>query len=490
MEEAGFGKVHFAHKTPTPSSSAMQITTCSDASGRCVTFSSKKFHATSFTGLLPIAHIARSLNLFKAAKKVLSGAVPTKRNTLYFPELMFEQRVLALVAGFEDLNDHDQLFHDPGFCSALGTGNTAGSATLCRFENSFDRHSINALNDTLLNAFVDADKKLGLLPRIRRKKYRCLFLDVDSTYIELYGNQEKKSYNGHYQCSCLAPVLCYLDGYPVAVYGAAGTSDARKVLEHYLPRLLKRIREALPDYIIVLRADSGFNSNALIETCRKYGAHYIMGFPPIKAAQQAIYSKGLKYAKRKQAKRYTAAGTAAQIIGATDWNAKSWNQPRRVIARKRFDCRTCQLDLRLIQTSIACTKDPEKEGYAGELSLTSISDMYEKVYCGRGRMEQWVGEFKTQCFGDRASATKFYTNCYRMILAAYCQMLLKIARRLQYFGVRKANRKATQKTIQTLRRDVICVTAAVREMRKELRLTLPEHLHDRQAFAALFSIRI
>lgn len=75
-----------------------------------------------------------------------------------------------------------------------------------------------------------------------------------------------------------------------------------------------------------------------------------MGFPPIKAAQQAIYSKGLKYAKRKQAKRYTTAGTAAQIIGATDWNAKSWNQPRRVIARKRFDRRTCQLDLRLIQT--------------------------------------------------------------------------------------------------------------------------------------------
>lgn len=91
-----------------------------------------------------------------------------------------------------------------------------------------------------------------------------------------------------------------------------------KVLEHYLPRLLKRIREAFPDYIIVLRADSGFNSNALIETCLKLGSQYIMGFPPIKAAQQAIYSKGLKYAKRKQATRYMAAGTAPQIIGAMD----------------------------------------------------------------------------------------------------------------------------------------------------------------------------
>ena len=468
----------------------MQITTCSDASGRSVTFSDKKFLATSFAGLLPIAHIARSLGLFENAKEVVCAAVPSKCNTQYSPQVMFEQRVLALAAGFEDLNDHDQLFHDPGFSSALGTADIAGSATLCRFENSFNRHSIDQLNETLLTTFAQANEKLGLLPKIRRKGYRCIFLDVDSTYVELYGNQENKSYNGHYQCCCLAPVLCYLHGYPVAVFGAAGTTDARRVLEHYLSRLLKRIRELFPDYIVVLRADSGFNSNRIVETCLARGVHYIMGFPPIKAAQAAVYEKGLKHAKRKEVKRYTAAGTAVQIIGGVRWNAKSWKQQRRVIARKRFDSRTCQLDLRLIQTSIVNTMDPQHNGYAGELSLASTEDMYELVYCGRGRMEQWIGEFKTECFGDRASATKFHTNCYRMILSAYCQMLLKIVRRIQYFGVRKANKKAVQKTVRTFRRDVICVTAAVRQMHKELRLTLPEHLHDRQAFEALFCIRI
>ena len=97
----------------------MQITTCSDASGRSVTFSDKKFLATSFAGLLPIAHIARSLGLFENAKEVVCAAVPSKCNTQYSPQVMFEQRVLALAAGFEDLNDHDQLFHDPGFSSAL-----------------------------------------------------------------------------------------------------------------------------------------------------------------------------------------------------------------------------------------------------------------------------------------------------------------------------------------------------------------------------------
>ena len=200
-----------------------------------------------------------------------------------------------------------------------------------------------------------------------------------------------------------------------------------------------------PDYIVVLRADSGFNSNKLIETCLAHGVHYIMGFPPIKAAQKAVYEKGLKHAKRKRAMRYTAAGTAVQITSGVKWNAKSWKQQRRVIARKRFDSRTCQLDLRLIQTSIVNTTNPKHSGYAGELSLVSTENLYTQVYCGRGHMEQWIGEFKTEYFSDRAGATKFHTNCYHMILSAYCQMLLKIACRLQYFGVRKANKKAVQK---------------------------------------------
>lgn len=69
-------------------------------------------------------------------------------------------------------------------------------------------------------------------------------------------------------------------------------------------------------------------------------------------------------------------------------------------------------------------------------------------------------------------------------------MPLKIARRQQYLGVRKVTRKATERTVPSLRCEVIGVTAAVRAMRKELRLTLPEHLHYRQAFEAPFSIRI
>ena len=171
-----------------------------------------------------------------------------------------------MAVGYEDLNDHESLDNDPGFLAAVGQNRIAGASRLCRFENELDRHDIDKLNATLLEAFHMVAKQLKLLPSYRRKNHRCLFLDVDSTYVDLYGNQEEKSYNGHYQRNCLAPVLCYLHGYPIAVFGAGGTKDARKVLEHQFKRLIKRIKSYFPDYVIVLRGDAGFNSKVLIDT--------------------------------------------------------------------------------------------------------------------------------------------------------------------------------------------------------------------------------
>lgn len=77
-----------------------------------------------------------------------------------------------------------------------------------------------------------------------------------------------------------------------------------------------------------------------------------------------------------------------------------------------------------------------------------------------------------------------------MILSVYCQMLPKITRLIRYFGVRKNNTKAMLKTVHTFWHDIVCVTAAVSQMRKDQRLTSPEHQHDRRAFETLFSIRI
>ena len=328
---------------------------------------------------------------------------------------MFRQRLLALVAGYEDMNDHESLCDDPGFMTVVGTERIAGSSNLCQFENAFDRVGIDTLNQTLLKAFANVAQQLKLLPNYRKKKNRCLFLDVDSTYIELYGNQEQKSYNGHYEMSCLAPVLCYLHGYPIAVFGATGTKDARKVLEHQFKRLIRRLEEFFLDYIIVLRGDAGFNSKFLIDTCDVCGIKYVTGLSPNKKAE----SIKVKSAKAKRVKRYTDAGSSSRLIGKLDYQAKSWSSKRRVVARKQYLYGATQGDLRLIQTTIVQMTGRSHTGFSGERSAISN----EKLYESRANMERWIGEFKSECFSARASATKFTTNCYRMILSMYCQLV-------------------------------------------------------------------
>lgn len=79
----------------------------------------------------------------------------------------------------------------------------------------------------------------------------------------------------------------------------------------------------------------------------------------------------------------------------------------------------------MIQTNIVHTTDRNHEGFCGELSSISNEKLYEQSYCARANMERWIGEFKSECYGARASASKFTTNSWRMILAMLCQLLLK-----------------------------------------------------------------
>lgn len=467
----------------------MNNTTITDSFGRPVEISDKRFLASNVTGLLPIAFLLDKLKLLEPVERVLSELFPAKRNTVILPKTMFRQRLLALVAGYEDLNDHESLCHDPGFMAVAGAKRIAGSSRLSLFENSIDRKSVDQLNQALLEAFSIAAKRLNLLPKFRKKRNRCLFLDVDSTYVELHGNQEQKSYNGHYGLSCLAPVLCYLHGYPIAVFGAGGTKDARKVLEHQFKRLIGRLQALFPDYVIVLRGDAGFNSKFLIDTCDANGIKYVTGLSPNKKSE----TLPIKYAKAKKVDRYTDSGQSLRLIGKVDYHVKKWSRKRRIVARRQYLNGASQGDLRLIQTNIVHTTDRNHPGFCGELSAISNEKLYEKTYCGRANMERWIGEFKSECFGARASASKFTANCYRMILAMFCQMILKIARRFRMFGLKRSSetqKKDVDQTVRIFRRDSICVTTKIAISAKRIELTLPAHLHDEAGFIAMFNILI
>ena len=102
--------VKFKRQTKNqPQTLAVNDTAITDSFGRPVEISDKPFIASNVTGLFPIAYLLDKLKLLEPVERVLEEHFPVKKNTLIQPKTMFRQRLLALAAGYEDLNDHDAL---------------------------------------------------------------------------------------------------------------------------------------------------------------------------------------------------------------------------------------------------------------------------------------------------------------------------------------------------------------------------------------------
>ena len=123
-------------------------------------------------------------------------------------ETMVMQRVVGIALGYEDLNDHDDLRHDPiltvlaakleaqrSDCAPL-----AGKSTLNRLELSRAEptryhkisHDPAAIETLFVDVFLDAHNKAP----------KQIILDLDATDDPLHGNQEGKFFHGYYDCYC------------------------------------------------------------------------------------------------------------------------------------------------------------------------------------------------------------------------------------------------------------------------------------------------
>jgi hypothetical protein len=142
-------------------------------------------------------------------------------------EELLLQRVMGLALGYEDLNDHDQLRHDPLLALLAGradiTGSDrldprdqgkplAGKSTLNRLEltpagaSSRSRYkkivaSIGQLQDTLVDVFIRLRSKQGIPEE--------LVLDFDATDDPVHGDQLGKFFHGYYKNYCYLPLYCF-----------------------------------------------------------------------------------------------------------------------------------------------------------------------------------------------------------------------------------------------------------------------------------------
>jgi hypothetical protein len=199
---------------------------------------------------------------------------------------MLAQRVYGLALGYEDLNDHEQLRHDPVFGILAGREELqqplAGKSTLNRMEMGAgepDRYKKitfwkEALDELLVTIFLESHEQAP----------GQIILDIDTTDLPLHGKQEGRFFHGYYDNYCYLPLYVFCGEHVLCARLREANHDAAFGSLVEIERIAGQIRSAWPDVKIILRGDSGFCRNETDELVRKPSG----GFRVRHGAQSAV----------------------------------------------------------------------------------------------------------------------------------------------------------------------------------------------------------
>jgi len=411
---------------------------------------------TSDAGLLMLSAADRKLGL---SALLAEQIVDTREAGKVRHEVsdLVRERLFAIAAGYEDANDLDQLCRDPALLLSCGKplGNElASQPTVSRFENAIGRKDLFCLAETLA----------WIVVRQLPSDTRTVVLDVDATDDPCHGQQELELFNGFYDRHCFVPLYLYVTGEDgiqrlMATLLRPGNAKATLGLFGLLRRAVRLLRERFPAVAITLRADSAFGHGKVLDFCERHGLAYSLAL----AGNERLQAQTEWMAEQVVAD-HCALGTDQREYMAFRYQAKSWKQSRRVVAK--VETVNGKLNVRYLLTSRPGQK-PER-AYA--------------FYCERGDRENRIKEMKIDLAAGRTSCHRFWANQFRLLLhTAACVLWRAVQDALA--GTSWAN-----KQIGTLRLMLVKVGARVVQSCRRIWLHLPSscphqglwrHLYER-----------
>ncbi|HUI35443.1 MAG TPA: IS1380 family transposase [Stellaceae bacterium] len=326
------------------------------------------------------------------------------------------QRVFGIALGYEDLNDHEELRHDPIMAVLAGKlqavrrdcAPVAGKSTLNRLELSRQEatryhkisHDPAAIEGLFVTLFLEAHKTPP----------QEIVLDLDATDDPLHGHQEGRFFHGYYDCYCYLPLYIFCGDQLLAAKLRPANIDAAAGAVAEVARIAAQIRARWPATRLIVRADSGFARDALMAWCEANGVDFIFGLARNKRLTRTI---GAALAEAREESRST--GAPARRFKEFSWTTRrSWSRPRRVIAKAEWT--KGEANPRFIVTSLTAADGDGRR-------------LYEDIYCARGEMENRIKECQLDLFADRTSAGTMKANQLRLWFASMAYVLLESLRR-------------------------------------------------------------
>jgi hypothetical protein len=375
------------------------------------------------------------------------------------------QRVFGIALGYEDLNDHDELRHDPVMAVLAGKlkawrtdcAPVAGKSTLNRLELSRDRvtryhkiaHDPAAIEGLFVTLFVEAHKTAP----------KQIILDLDATDDPLHGHQEERFFHGYYDCYCYLPLYVFCGRHLLAAKLRPANIDGSAGAAEEIARIVTQIRERWPMVRIILRADSGFARDALMTWCEANGVDFIFGLAKNVRLTRTI---GAELVEARDESQTT--GQPARRFKELTWSTRrSWSRQRRVIAKAEWT--KGDANPRFIVTSMTAADGDGRH-------------LYEQVYCARGEMENRIKECQMDLFADRTSTGTMRANQLRLWFASMAYVLLDSLRRIALQATDLADA-----TCGTIRRKLFKIGALVTISVRRIKLAMASGCPYKAIFA-------
>jgi DDE family transposase len=389
-------------------------------------------------------------------------------------EELVSQRVLGQALGYEDLNDHDSLRDDALFAVGAGkedpTGNDrprkrdrghplAAHATLNRLELTpavaneksryqkvvYDAGAIDdLLVDTMLRAHCEPPKRI--------------VLDLDATDDPLYGEQEGRFFHGYYRSYCYLPLYIFCGDFLLCARLRRSNIDASAGSVEELERIVARIRQRWPEVEIWIRADSGFAREAIMHWCEENRVQYVLGLAR-NTRLQGILEEEMVEAKR----RHEQSGKPERIFKDFSYQTlDTWSRSRRVVGKAEW--LPGKQNPRFVVTSLG------KEE-------VEPAELYEKIYCARGDMENRIKEQQLGMFADRTSSHTMRANQLRLYFASMAYVLTNELRRVGLASTRLARAQ-----VATIRTRLLKIGAIVRVSVRRIYIALSSVFPLRDVF--------
>jgi hypothetical protein len=406
---------------------------------------------TSNAGALLLREADRSIGLSRQAAACFTDGRRQDRIE-HGVETLIAQRIHGIALGYEDLNDHDELRHDPvlgllsgklearrGDCAAL-----AGKSTLNRLE-----HAPRSGEDRYRKLSVDegAMKRLfvSLFLDSHAAPPKRIVLDLDATDDPIHGDQEGRFFHGYYKCYCYLPLYIFCGRHLLLAKLRPANMDASAGAKEEIALIVAQIRQSWPDVDIWLRADSGFCREELMAWCEGLGVHYVFGLAR-NPRLEALIADELAEAEAKSKD----SGKPERLFKELRYQTlKSWSRERRVVAKAEHLPKG--KNPRFIVTSLSC-------------EAIEAQELYEKIYCARGEMENRIKECQLDLFADRTSTASLSANQLRLWFASLAYVLMTALRRMALQGTELAQATAGTIRLKLLKLGAL-VTVSVRRIR-------------------------